>query len=29
MMEIPLKETVRYMGDIKSPIAEEDWEANR
>ena len=24
---IPLRDTVLYMGDIISPVAEEDWEA--
>jgi len=24
--EIPLKDTVLFMGDIVSPVAEEDWE---
>lgn len=24
--DIPLKDTVTYMGDIISPVAEEDWE---
>jgi hypothetical protein len=27
--EIPLKETVIFMGDITSPVAEEDWEVLR
>ncbi len=27
--EIPLKDTVIFMGDIISPVAEEDWEASR
>jgi len=27
--EIPLKDTVIFMGDIISPVAEEDWEALR
>ena len=25
--DIPLKNTVTFMGDIISPVAEEDWEA--
>ena len=25
--EIPLKDTVLFMGDIISPVADEDWEA--
>jgi len=25
--KIPLRDTVLYMGDIISPVAEEDWEA--
>lgn len=25
--DIPLKDTVKFMGDIISPVAEEDWEA--
>jgi prevent-host-death family protein len=25
--EIPLEDTVVFMGDIVSPVAEEDWEA--
>jgi prevent-host-death family protein len=25
--DVPLKETVTFMGDIVSPVAEEDWEA--
>jgi len=25
--EIPLKDTVTFMGDIISPVAEDDWEA--
>ena len=25
-LEIPLKDTVVFMGDILSPVAEEDWE---
>jgi prevent-host-death family protein len=24
--DIPLKDTVKFMGDIISPVAEEDWE---
>ena len=27
--EIPLKDTVIFMGDIISPVAEEDWEVSR
>jgi prevent-host-death family protein len=27
--EIPLKDTVVSMGDIVSPVAEEEWEASR
>ena len=27
--EIPLKDTVIFMGDITSPVAEEDWEVLR
>jgi prevent-host-death family protein len=25
--DIPLRDTVTYMGDIVSPVAEDDWEA--
>jgi prevent-host-death family protein len=25
--DVPLKDTVTYMGDIVTPVAEEDWEA--
>ncbi len=25
----PLKDTVQFVGDIVSPVAEEDWEASR
>ncbi len=25
--DMPLKDTVTYMGDIVSPVAEDDWEA--
>jgi hypothetical protein len=27
--QIPLKDTVIFMGDILSPVAEEDWEVLR
>jgi prevent-host-death family protein len=27
--QIPLKETVQFVGDIVSPAAENDWEASR
>ncbi|NTV54792.1 MAG: type II toxin-antitoxin system Phd/YefM family antitoxin [Syntrophaceae bacterium] len=27
--QIPLKETVRFVGDIVSPVAENDWEVSR
>jgi len=27
--EPPLKETVRFLGDIVSPVAEDEWEAPR
>ena len=27
--EVPLKETVTFIGDILSPVAEEDWEVLR
>jgi prevent-host-death family protein len=27
--EIPLKDTVAFIGDILSPVAEEDWEVLR
>jgi len=26
---IPLKDTVQFVGDIVSPVAEKDWEASR
>jgi prevent-host-death family protein len=26
---LPLKETVQFVGDIVSPVAENDWEAGR
>jgi prevent-host-death family protein len=26
--EIPLKDTVTFIGDIVSPVAEDEWEAN-
>jgi len=27
--EIPLKDTVLFMGDIISPVADEDWEVSK
>jgi prevent-host-death family protein len=27
--DVPLKDTVLFVGDILSPVAEEDWEATR
>lgn len=27
--DIPLKDTITYMGDIVSPVAEDDWEVTR
>jgi len=27
--DIPLKKTVIFLGDILSPVAEEDWEASK
>jgi prevent-host-death family protein len=29
LKRIPLKDTVTFLGDIVSPIAEDDWEAAR
>ena len=27
--DIPLKDTITYMGDIVSPVAEDEWEVTR
>ncbi len=27
--EIPLKDTITFLGDILSPVAEDDWEATK